>query len=227
MTKTVINICSPNVGASKCIMEILRAEEERNPKKNGDPLSCSPSEQWMHKQQNWATSAPCGPHRHMQNLPQDRQMSSHKKQLLKVQKVKFIGSIFSNPICVKMQIIHERKIHEYVEGKILAPKANRTNYKVERNKKKKRDKWGWKHNLLHVWNAKTVVLRGEITAVNDLTKEFSSVQSNFKHWRARERIIGPEVNRRKRLIRTRKETIQVKRIENKAKISETKLIFKI
>lgn len=37
-----------------------------------------------------------------------------------------------------MQIIHERKIHEYVEGKILAPKANRTNYKVERNTKKMR-----------------------------------------------------------------------------------------
>lgn len=62
-----------------------------------------------------------------------------KKQLLKVQKVKVIGSIFSNPICVKMQIIHERKIHEYVEGKILAPKANRTNYKVERNTKKQNE----------------------------------------------------------------------------------------
>lgn len=72
---------------------------------------------------------------------------------------------------------------------------------------------------------KMCFLRGEITAVNNLTKGFSSVQSNFKHWRARERIIGPEVNRRKRLVCTRKETIQIIRIENKAKISKTKLIF--
>lgn len=153
MTKTVINICSLSVGASKYIMQILRAERKENQRRTVTPLGDSPSEQWMHKQHNWAKSAPCGPHRHMQNLPQDRQMWSHKIQLLKVQKVKVIRSIFSNPICVKMQINHGRKIHEYVEGKILAPKANRTNYKEERNKKKW-DKWKWKHNLLHVWNAK-------------------------------------------------------------------------